>query len=287
MRAKRDLRLKVVELRRRGLSYGQIRQSVSVSKSSVSLWCRGVELDSAMRQQLFQRQLAAAQQGLARIAELRRNGTLKPRRPPRGFSRDDPQAVEAIKALYEREQLSVREVAARLVVGWWRVYRVMRRNGITRRRGSDQNYATYKTKPQFQMKACLTPDEERLRVAGVMLYMAEGAKTTHLVDFTNSDPSLVGVFVKFLREICGVAESRLRVSLYAYANQNMEALNEFWSSITRIPTSQFTKPYVRALTPNVRKREMPRGLAHIRYSDKRLLELLKRWGQEISRELSE
>ena len=252
----------------------------------MSLWCRQVALDSTQRQELLQRKLVAAQQGLARIAELRRNGNLKPRRPQRGSLRDDPQKVEAIKALYEPEQLSVREVAARLGVGWWRVYGVMRRNGITRRRGSDQNYATYKTKPQFQIKTCLTPNEERLRVAGVMLYMAEGAKTTHLVDFTNSDPLLVGVFVKFLREICGVAESRLRVSLYAYANQNMEALNEFWSSITRIPTSQFTKPYVRALTANVRKREMPRGLAHIRYSDKRLLELLKRWGQEISQELS-
>lgn len=172
-------------------------------------------------------------------------------------------------------------------VSRWRVYRLMQEAGIARRNGSEQNYATYKHKPQFSPKPVLTPDEERLRVAGTMLSMAEGTKTTHLVDFTNSGPLLVQVFVTFLRKICGVAESRLRVALYAYVDQDIGALTEFWSSATGIPTTQFTKPYIRDLTPNVRKRKMSWGLAHIRYADKRLLELLKRWGQEIGRELSD
>ena len=284
MKAKEDARVRVQTLRRQGLSYRDILQQVPVSKSSVSLWCRTIELDGTKHQALQQRKLTAARNGLAIIARLRQSGQLA-RRPP-FRSPVDTRELEEIKRLYRDEQLSFHEVAARMGIGPWRVYRLMCEHGIQRRHGSEQNYATYKYKDKFFPKQALTPEEERLRVAGVMLYMAEGAKTTHLVDFTNSDPALVKVFVRFLRRICGVAESRLRVALYAYADQDIEALTKFWALTTHIPMSQFTKPYVRDLTPNVRKRKMSWGLAHIRYADKRLLELLKQWGQEIGRDLS-
>lgn len=86
---------------------------------------------------------------------------------------------------------------------------------------------------------------------GTMLYWAEGAKSGKLgknkiVDFTNSDPKMILVFLYFLREFCGIDEKRLRCLLYCYSNQNVYKLMRYWSKITHIPISQFTKPYIRS-----------------------------------------
>src|SRR3989338_4169555 len=147
MRAKQDARALVQKLRRQGLSYRDILQQVPVSKSSVSLWCRTVELDGVKQQVLRQRHLDAAKNGLIKIAQLREAGQLvrRPsvRRPP-APPMVDAGEIEEIKRLYQGERLSVREVAARLGVGLWHVYRRMCQHGIPRRRGSEQNYTTYK-----------------------------------------------------------------------------------------------------------------------------------------------
>lgn len=267
-------------------------QRISVSKSSVSLWCREVNLTEAQAECLKQRKAEAGVRGRQRIAQLRTSGTLRRRHQSHVSSEPDGEAARAqeaaqIRTLYEGEQLGVREVAARLGVSFWRVYQVMQNYGIPRRRGSEQNYATYKTKPQFRIKSPLTPAEEQLRVAGTMLYWAEGTKTGHVVDFTNSDPQLIVLFMTFLRGVCRVAESRLRVLLYMYADQDMGRLKSFWSELTGIPLQQFIKPYVRELTPNVSHRKMAWGLVHIRYADTRLLQLLKNWGQEFAYKLTD
>ncbi|MEK7507600.1 MAG: hypothetical protein AAB602_00760 [Patescibacteria group bacterium] len=57
---------------------------------------------------------------------------------------------------------------------------------------------------------------------------------------------------------------------YCYSDQNVEALKRYWSKITGIPQSRFSKPYVRT---DFRKdgRKMKHGLIHIRYGDKKLL----------------
>ena len=286
MRAKRDAQARVRELRRQGFSYREILRQVPVAKSSISLWCRTVELDEAKQQALRQRKLEAGQRGLATITRLQESGQLIRQRPSRphvnGQAHDDPHEIEQVRSLYNEGRLSVREVAVRMGTSFWRVYQLMRRHQIPRRRGSEQNYATYKTKPQFQIKSLLTPAEEQLRVAGTMLYWAEGRKIGHGVDFTNSDPRLIALFLTFLRRICGVAESRLRIHVYAYADQDVQQLKRFWSQTTEVPLEQFTKPFVRQLTPNVRGRKMSWGLAHVRYSDTRLLRLILQWGAEFA-----
>ena len=120
-------------------------------------------------------------------------------------------------------------------------------------------------------------------MVGSMLYRAEGTRTGHVVDFTNSDPVLVKVFMAFLRRVCGVAETRLRALLYCYADQDVQELKRFWSNVTGIPVEQFTKPFVRALTANVSHRKMRWGLVHVRYADTRLLQLILKWSEESAR----
>ncbi len=118
-----------------------------------------------------------------------------------------------------------------------------------------------------------------------MLYWAEGAKYTPdmrsaVIDFVNSDPRMVKLFLNFLRIICGVDEKRLRVLLYCYANQDIEFLKKYWYKVTEINFKQFTKPYVREDFLPEKSGKMRYGLVHIRYYDKKLLIQIYNWINE-------
>lgn len=121
-----------------------------------------------------------------------------------------------------------------------------------------------------------------MKSMGVTLYWGEGYKAgqAHGIDFANSDIKMIQVFLKFLREICGVDEKRLRIYLYCYSNQNPPGLVRFWSKVTGVPKDQFTKPYIRKDFRLEKKDKMPYGLIHIRYSDKKLFLLIKKWIEE-------
>ncbi len=108
-----------------------------------------------------------------------------------------------------------------------------------------------------------------------MLYWGEGYKGNERlpaagVDFANSDYRMILLFLKFLRSVFVLDEKRFRIYVYCYSNQNTEEIIQFWSKITKVPKTQFTKPYIRTdfkTTAN----KMPYGLIHVRYSDKKLL----------------
>ena len=182
---------------------------------------------------------------------------------------------EKIKSLYCDKEFDVKEIADKLGVSFWSLYNFMNKNNIVRRSPSEVNYVVNKIKPQFKLKENLTVSEEKLKIAGVMLYWAEGTLKGNTVDFANSNPQMIKIFLKFLRDICGIIEERLRIYLYAYSYQDIEAVKLYWHKITKIHLNQFTKPYVRKDNPNFSQRKLPYGLIHIRYNDKRLLEWIR------------
>ena len=187
---------------------------------------------------------------------------------------------ERIKELYWDKGYNVREIAKVLGASFWSVYNSMNRYKIARRDHSEANFITNKVKPQFISKETLTVEEENLKVAGIMLYWAEGTLRGNTVDFANSDPEMVRIFLKFLREICGIRDERLRIYLYAYSYQDIKMIKLYWHKVTGIPLSQFTKPYIRKGNLNLSQRKLLHGLIHVRYNDKRLLELIKSWIDE-------
>ncbi|TRZ48933.1 hypothetical protein D4Q80_03005 [bacterium] len=152
---------------------------------------------------------------------------------------------------------------------------------IPRRNQSLVNYVVNKDKPQFEIKKHLSLFEDKLKIAGIMLYWAEGTLWGNSVYFANSNPEMVKVFLKFLREVCGVKENRLRVYLYAYDYQNVNALKLYWHRITKIPLGQFIKPYIRKDKISLSQRKLPYGLIQVRYNDKRLQEQIKSWIDEF------
>jgi len=157
---------------------------------------------------------------------------------------------ERLRRLYWDKKRSVPEIAKTVKANPQVLYELMRREGISRRSYTDSNYLVNRHLPQFRLRERLTAEQERLRLAGLMLYWAEGAKRSrHTVDLANTDSQLIQIFLRFLREVCGVAESRLRIYLYVYEGQNVHAIRKYWSRLTRIPEKQFLKPYVSKLKP--------------------------------------
>lgn len=156
----------------------------------------------------------------------------------------------------------------------------MRLNKLPRRTLSEQNKIRFDNKPlSFKIRTKFTHHDIKLKTAGTMLYWSEGfqSEKAHIVDFANCKPDMIAVFVKFLRQICGVDEGKLRVYLYCYSNQNIDEIINFWHKVTKIPKSQFSKPYVRQDFDVAKKGKMPYGLVHIRYADKKLLGLIRQW----------
>ena len=191
--------------------------------------------------------------------------------------------LQLVKNLYYKSQLTMKKVAETLGVSVDAVTYFMRHNNLKRRTLKEDSVLRFKNKPlSFRLKKKLTMHEEKLKTVGTTLYWGEGYKTKKSsgIDLANSDVSMVLVFLSFLRKICGVDESRLRVLLYCHGNQNKLKLVNFWSKKTKIPVIQFSKPYVRKNINYDNIHTMPYGLVHIRYADKKLLQVVMDWIEE-------
>ena len=181
--------------------------------------------------------------------------------------------LEKIKKFYYEGKLSMREIADIFRVSIDAVVYFMRRHGLKRRSFSEINKLRFDKKvPSFKEKQVNSVYRKELKAIGSMLYWGEGYKSekSSSVDFTNSDPEMIALFLKYLRNIYSINENKLRVLLYCYSDQNVNDLIKYWSKLTKIPKSQFTKPYIRK-DYNINSRQMRYGLVHIRYIDKKLL----------------
>lgn len=195
--------------------------------------------------------------------------------------------LKIVKKLYYEKLYTMKEIAENFGVSVDAVVYFMRHNKLPRRSLKESNKVAFDKKPlSFKLKKNLSLSEKELKAVGTVLYWGEGYKKVGRntsVDFANSDAEMVSVFMSFLRKICGVDESRLRVLVYCYANQNISGLVDFWSELTQIQKAQFTKPYVRKDFRKEKINKMPHGLVHIRYADKKLLDTIVAWIEEYKK----
>jgi len=193
--------------------------------------------------------------------------------------------LEQVKYLYNKEGFGMREIANKMSVSIDAISYFMRKHDLKRRSPQDSNSLRYqKAATSFHLRELKTEKLRTLKAVGTMLYWGEGCKSDKVgvVDFANCDSVMIITFMKFLREVCGVNENRLRMYLYLHTNQNIESCIKYWSGITGVSKNQFTKPYIRKDFNESKKDKMPHGLIHVRYSDKKLLNLIKKWIKEYS-----
>jgi hypothetical protein len=169
--------------------------------------------------------------------------------------------------------LSASEIARKYNVTVWRVISFMRRNKIQRRKPSETLAIQFERRAlTYHKKEKLSDSEQKLLLSGLSLYWAEGSKANKFaVDFANSNEKMLLIFLRMLRDIYAVDEKKLRVYIYCFANQSTEELIKYWSDKLKIPTTQFSKPYIREDFKIEKINKMPLGLVHIRYYDMKLL----------------
>ncbi len=88
--------------------------------------------------------------------------------------------------------------------------------------------------------------KKELWLLGTVAYWCEGSKQkanniSGRVIFANSDPFLIKLFVKWVKEACKVSENRLVYTLYIHETGNLEAALNYWSQILGINRGYFAK----------------------------------------------
>lgn len=122
-----------------------------------------------------------------------------------------------------------------------------------------------------------------LKVVCALLYWCEGGKTEKsTLSFINSDPGLIKYFINTFRKAFDVDEGRFRALVHVHNYHSIEKQIEFWSKITKIPKTQFTKPYNK---PNTGKRikENYQGCISVRYHGKQIRQEMLFLIKEISK----
>lgn len=201
-----SLKEKAIRLRRLGLSYSEIRKTVRVAKSTLSLWLRSVGLARRQRQRLTEKRLKAALRG----AIARKTQRILLTRQIKN------------EALSEVKYISGREL--------WLI--------------------------------------------GVTLYWAEGSKIkdynpSQSVIFTNSDPNMVRVFLKWLHESLKIPSERIEFEIYIHESyyDRAEGVRKYWQEVTRFPARSFAKIYFKRERKSSRRKNRGKeynGLLRIR-----------------------
>lgn len=121
--------------------------------------------------------------------------------------------------------------------------------------------------------------KEILKVSGVALYWAEGYKVgINMVNFSNSDPHMIALMMRFFREICRVPEVKFRGLVHIHPHLDKHKATKFWSKISGIPTSQFHKTQFGVSKASKHKRDtLPLGTFRIVVCDTRLRSKIDGW----------
>ncbi len=124
--------------------------------------------------------------------------------------------------------------------------------------------------------------KRELWLMGIALYWAEGGKTKSFVNFSNGDPRMIILFIKFLTEVCNVDKARIRCYIHIHEHLDTLVAEKYWQSVTEIPAEQFYKTYNK---PNISSKgarnSLPYGVCDVYILDFKLMLKIKGWIEGI------
>ncbi len=103
---------------------------------------------------------------------------------------------------------------------------------------------------------------DTFKLFGAALYWAEGAKGNEF-KITNSDPRLILFMVRWLEQVFNINPKILKAHLNIYSQQNDVDLKRFWSDLTKIPTENFGKSFIKPANKNYKKNNLYYGTVQI------------------------
>lgn len=190
---------KAFKLRKRGRSINEIAAKLNIAKSTVSSWCRNIQLGLEQIERLAKRQESGSYKGRMKFLERIRKERIK-------------------------------EVA------------LLRKQGI---------------------KEIGKLSKRDLFISGVAMYWSEGYTYSggEQVGFTNSDPKMILLMLRWLKEICKVSDDNvsLQVKINKIHKDRIKEVENYWSNLTKIPVGQFNKT---VLIKSKTKKIYPNSNAH-------------------------
>ncbi len=119
-----------------------------------------------------------------------------------------------------------------------------------------------------------------LLLIGTALYWGEGTKYIGKhpsLIFTNSDPEMVKMYMKFLRQGLIVDESRIKAGIHIHPHIDKEVVKSFWAKISGIPKDIF---YIVRVVSSVSKnkkpvRKLPNGMVVIKVNNRQIFYRVK------------
>ncbi len=103
-----------------------------------------------------------------------------------------------------------------------------------------------------------------LLILGIGLYMGEGSKTNSIVRFSNSDPLMIKLFIKWSTESFGVSSQNFALRIHTYPDANIGTVEKYWLKTTGLPKSSLRRTFIDKRTNKVQKSgKLPYGTAHL------------------------
>ncbi len=138
--------------------------------------------------------------------------------------------------------------------------------------------------------------KRELWIIGIVLYWAEGSKEKEYqhgigIRFSNSDPRIIQVFLRWLKEICNINEDRIGFEIYIHRNSqnNIDVVRKYWSKITKSKIEKFNTIYYKKNDIKTKRRntkDLYYGLIRVRVSSSSsLLRQITGWSEAIFRNI--
>ena len=120
-----------------------------------------------------------------------------------------------------------------------------------------------------------------LHVAGCMLLWAEGSKHRNMVEFVNSDPAMMTLFLRFLRRYFDPPADALRLTcnLFSDHKERQREIEDFWLATGQLPRSCLRKSIVNVYSrasKRTRVNRLPYGTCGVRFHSTRAVQHI--WG---------
>lgn len=104
-----------------------------------------------------------------------------------------------------------------------------------------------------------------LMLLGIGLYMGEGTKSYENIRVINSDPQIIILMIRWLKEACSLKIKNLKLTIHIYPDLDENSVKKYWSKQTGVPLNQFCKTQIdlRADKKFKKKHMLPYGTAHL------------------------
>ncbi|HET9721647.1 MAG TPA: hypothetical protein VFP32_01300 [Candidatus Saccharimonadales bacterium] len=136
------------------------------------------------------------------------------------------------------------------------------KSGAIRHNQKVKNIKKYK---KIGIKEIGKLSDRDLWMLGIGLYIGEGSKTIESIRIINSDPAVIAIGIKWLKNICGLTNENITVRLHLYPDNSETEAIDFWQGLTGLPAANFRKTSVdrRLNKTELHNRKLPYGTAHV------------------------